>query len=146
MNQRLLLGSLLVIALFSVGVVAEAERNYATVTEIEDTSATAASVSIDDGGVLVELAVENTMTEDLRVEFVHLSVRRANTTTEASVPYNGYRTVESGEDTLTAGIPERQFETPLESGETVRVEGFVAVEVYNGYRFRITLEPTEVPL
>jgi len=29
---------------------------------------------------------------------------------------------------------------------TLVVEGFVAVEVYNGYRFEIPIEPTEVTL
>lgn len=146
MNRRGLLASLFVLALLSGAVVVEAERNYANVTSVEQTDARVANVAADDGALQVRLAVENRMGEPLRLQFVHLEVNRTDHTDAASVPFNGYRTLPAGRATLTVGVPPRQLTGTLGENETVVVGGYVAVEVYNGYRFEVPFGPTEVTL
>ena len=146
MKDRLLLGSLVILAVLSGAVVAEAERNYAAVSSVEATDARVASASVDDGGMLFTISVDNEMGEHLRVQFVHLSVRRADGTVSASVPYNGYETLPPGESRLSPGISARQFESPPEPGETVVVDGYLSVEVYNDYRFEVPIAEREVTL
>ena len=146
MNGRLFLGSLVVLAVLSGAVVAEAERNYAAVSSVETTDARVVSASVDDGGMLLTIAVDNEMGERLRVQYVHLSVQWADGSVSASVPYNGYETLPPGESRLSPGIGTRQFESLPEPGETVVVDGYVAVEVYNGYRFEVPIAEREVTL
>lgn len=146
MNSRYLLGSLLVVALLSGAVIAEAERNYATVSSATGSSGTVEAVSQTDGGLQVEIAVENTMNEPLRVQYVRLEFDQENYTDAASIPYQGRRTLATGVSTMTMTVPSRQISGELSAGTTLVVEGFVAVEVYNGYRFEIPIEPREVTL
>lgn len=146
MSSRLLLGSLLAVAIFSGAVVAEAERNYAAVTAVEETVASVEAASADGDGVSIAISVRNTMGEPLRLQYVHLRLDRANGSASTSVPYNGYETIPPGESTLTTGITDRQFEGEPESGETVVVDGHLVVEVYNGYRFEIPIDSREVTL
>lgn len=144
MNARHLLGSLIVIALLSGAVVAEAERNYHRVTAVEENTATVSSVTLVNEGLEVEVAVHNAMSEPLRVQYVHLELDRENHTDATSVPYNGYRSLLPGQSTLVMTVASRQLSGTVTEGETVTISGFVAVEVFNGYRFKITIEPTEV--
>lgn len=146
MNRRLLFGSLVLLAALSAAVVVEAERNYAAVTAVEETTASVESVDVVAGGLDVVVAVDNRMTDSLRVQFVHLSVERANSTAKASTPYNGHRTLPPGRSRVTAGIPPRQLSEPFVPGERVTVDGYLSVEVYNGYRFEVPIEPREVTL
>lgn len=144
--MRRLFATLLVAALLSGAVVVEAERNYAAVASVEEAEARVDGVSTVDGRLQVRLAVRNTMNEPLRVQFVHLEADRANHTDAASIPYNGYRRLPPGRTALTVGIPSRQLTGSLGDGETMVVSGYLEVEVYNGYRFEIPIEPTEVTL
>lgn len=146
MNSRLLLGSLLALAVLSGAVVVEAERNYAAVTAVEGTEASVESATADDDGVSITIAVRNTMGEPLRLQYVHLRVERANGTTSTSVPYNGYETLAAGESTLRTGVTERQFDDDPQADETVVVSGHLAVEVYNAYRFKVPIDEREVTL
>lgn len=144
MTSRLLFGSLFVIAVLSGVVVAEAQYNYASVTDLERTTAHVERVSAVDGGLQVELVVENSMNERLRIQYVHLNVNRTNHSDSASVPINGYRTLAPGRSTLTVTVPERQVTGELEARETMIVDGRIAVEVYNGYQFEVPIDPEEV--
>lgn len=146
MNSRHLLASLVVIALLSGGVVAEAEQNYTAVTSVEQTSASVGSVTETDGDLQVEIVVENTMDDPLRVQYVRLELEHQNATDAASIPYQGHRQLPAGQSTMTMTVPDRQLSGSLSTGTTLVVEGFVAVEVYNGYRFEIPIEPREVTL
>lgn len=146
MTGRHLLGSLLIVAVLSGGVVAEAERNYAAVTDVEGTTASVASATADGDGVSVTLTVDNGMGEALRIQYVYLTVSRENGTATTSVPYQGYERLPQGESTLRTGVPARQFDEAPAPGETVTVRGYLAVEVYNGYRFEIPIAEREVTL
>lgn len=141
-----MLGSLVIIALFSAAVVAEAERNYAAVTEVEQTEAQVDTVSMVEGDLEVRITVDNSMPEALRLQFVHLTVERNNHTDAASVPYKGYRTLPPGTSTLSTGIPERHLTGGLSPGETVVVGGYLSVEVFNGYRFEVPIDERAVTL
>ncbi|MFB6201766.1 MAG: hypothetical protein ABEI98_07125 [Halorhabdus sp.] len=146
MNSRLLLGSLVVLAALSGAVVVEAERNYAAVTSVEQSTASVGSATATDGGVQVEVVVKNEMPEPLRVQYVRLVLHRPNATDAASIPYQGTRSLAPGEATLTMTVPERQLTGTVSAGETLRVDGYVAVAVFNGYRFQIAIEEREVTL
>lgn len=144
-NRLLVTVSLLVLTLVSVGVVAEAERNYATVTERDDSTAAVSDVVLD-GGIELSVRVHNSMNRPLRVQYVHVDLAHDEGNGGSSTPYNGYRTVGPGTETLVVSVPERLTGGPLSEGDTVTVSGTVVVEVYNDYRFEIPIEPTEVTL
>ncbi|WP_373189729.1 hypothetical protein [Halolamina sp.] len=146
MNSRYLLGSLVVIAMLSGVVVAEAERNYVAVTSVSQSTASVGSVSQTDDGLRIQVVVENSMNEPLRVQYVRLKLDRRNYTDATSFPYQGRRTLPPGESSMMMTVPTRQLSGDLSEDTTLVVEGFVAVEVYNGYRFEIPIEPTEVTL
>ncbi|MFB6221087.1 MAG: hypothetical protein ABEH90_06575 [Halolamina sp.] len=146
MNRRYFLSSLLGVAAFSGAVVAEAEHNYATITRRDEAAARVDDVSPADGALRVTLAVENPMNEGLRVQYVHIEVSRRESVDAASFPYNGSRTLAPGRSTLTPTVPERQLTGELTDGEPMTVTGYLAVEVYNEYRFEIPIEPAEVTL
>lgn len=137
--------SLLFLTLISVGVIAEAERNYATVAERGDSTATVDGVVLDDG---VELSVQvyNSMNQPLRVQYVTIDLSHNDGHGGSSTPYNGYRTVDPGAETLTVSVPERLVGGSLSAGDTVTVRGTVVVEVYNNYRFDILIDSTKVTL
>jgi hypothetical protein len=138
------MASLLLLALASGAVLAEAEANYERVTSRDETVATVASVELVDGDVGVVVRVENAMREPLRVQYVHVVLDRHNATDSASASYNGYRTLPPGEGTVSATVPARQTTGRVAPGEAITVRGTVAVEVYNRYRFEIPVEPAEV--
>lgn len=145
-RQRLFVtASLLLLTLVSVGVVAEAERNYATVTERDDSTATVSEVVLD-GGIELSVRVHNSMNRPLRVQYVHIGLSHDEGNGGSSTPYNGHRTIGSGTETLTVSVPERLTGGSLSEGDTVTLRGTVLVEVYNDYRFEIPIEPTEVTL
>jgi hypothetical protein len=141
-----LAASLVLLALLSGVVLAEAEANYQNVTSRDQTTATVNSVDLTDDGVRVVLQVHNSMEEPLRVQYVHIVLDRENATDAASVPYNGYRTLPPGDGLVTGGVPGRQTTGTISEGDTFTVRGTVAVEVYNRYRFEIPVEPTEVTI
>lgn len=146
-RSDLVAGSLVLLALLSVAVVAEAEANYATVTNRETATANVAEVTVtDDGSVQVRLGVENTMNEPLRVAYVHLELDREHSNDAASTPFGGYRTLPPGRSELTAGVTARQLSTDVAAGERITIRGRVAVSVYNNFRFDITIEETAVTL
>ena len=143
---RLLLGSMLAIAVFSGVVVTEAERNFAAVTVVDETTASVETAAANGDGASIIIAVQNTMGQPLRLQYVHLTVEGADGRSSASVPYNGYETLPPGESTLTTGITERQFEGDARVGDSVIVSGHLAVEVYNAYRFQVPIDEREVTL
>lgn len=145
-KSRHLLGSLVIVALLSGVVVAEAERNYATVTSVAQSGASVDSVTETADGLHVHITVENTMNEPLRVQYVRLEFNQGNYTDAASIPYQGRRTLATESSSITMRVPARQISGELSAGTTLVVEGFVAIEVYNGYRFEIPIEPREVTL
>lgn len=144
-TRLLVTASLLFFTLVSVGVVAEAERNYATVAERDDSTAAVDGVALDDG-LELSVRVYNSMNRPLRVQYVNIDLSHDDGRGGSSTPYNGYRTVDPGAETLTVSVPERLMGGPLSRGDTVRLRGTVVVEVYNNYRFDIPIEPTEVTL
>lgn len=144
-TRLLVTASLLLLTLVSVGAIAEAEHNYATVTEREDSTATVSNVVLDEG-LGLSIQVYNSMNRPLRVQYVHIDLAHDEGTGGSSTPYNGYRTIAPGTETLTVSVPERLTGGSLSEGDTVTVRGTVVVEVYNEYRFDIPIEPTEVTL
>lgn len=143
-RSTLVAASLLLFALLSGGVLVEAEANYERVANRDETVATVAAVELVDGDVVVTVEVDNTMREPLRVRYVNVVLDRADATDSASMPYNGYRTLPTGEGFVNASVPARQTTGTVSPGETFTVQGTVAVEVFNRYRFEIPIEPTEV--
>lgn len=137
--------SLLFLTLISVGAVAEAERNYATVAERGDSTAAVDGVALD-GGVELSIRVYNSMNRPLRIQYVTVDLSHADGHGGSSTPYNGYRTVDPGVETLTVSVPERLVGGSLSAGDTVTIRGTVVVEVYNDYRFDIPIDSTEVTL
>lgn len=138
-------GSLVLLTLLSVGVVAEAERNYATVTERDDSTARVDEVVLDEG-LELSIRVQNSMNRQLRVQYVHIDLAHHEGNGGSSTPYNGHRRIAAGTETLVVSVPERLTGGSLSEGDSVTVSGAVAVEVYNAYRFEIAIEPTEVTL
>lgn len=146
MNRRLFFASLVVVAVLSGIVVAEAERNYAAVTSSDDTEASVANVTYTDEGLDVAVSVRNTMTERLRVQFAHVEIEHANGTDGASEPYKGHLTLAPGKSTFSVWIPARQLSDGVGAGDTVTVSGYVSVEVFNGYQFEVPIRPRDVTL
>lgn len=138
--------SLLLVALLSGAVVAEAETNYASVTGRDDTTAAVADARVEDGALAVDIRVDSSMNGALRVEYVHLSVARPGHTDGASTPFNGLRSLSPGENDLGVSIPARQISGTISTGDTVTITGEIVVSVYNDYEFAIPIEETEVRL
>ncbi|MFC6941958.1 hypothetical protein ACFQE8_18590 [Salinirubellus sp. GCM10025818] len=144
-SRRLVLASLVALALLSVVVVAEAERNYATVTTLDRSTASVVDATLEERAV-VTLRVHNSMRRAVRVEYVTISLSGDNASGLASTPYNEHRKLPPGEERITGVVPLRQVDGELAEGDRVTVGGSVAVRVYNAYRFEIPIEPTEVTL
>lgn len=145
MSQRRRLGvaSLVVLSLLSVVVVAEAERNYAAVTEREGSTASVSDVAFDER-LEVTLRVHNSMNQPIRLQYVHVDLHHDEGTGGSSTSFNGYRTLDSGTETVTVAVPPRLVGGSLSQGDSVTVSGTVAVQVYNGYRFEIPIDSREV--
>lgn len=141
-TRPIVTASLLLLTLVSVGAIAEAEHNYATVAEREDSTAAVGDVVFDEG-VRLSVQVTNSMNQPLRVQYVHIDLSHAGGQGASSTPYNGYRTIDPGIETLTVSVPERLVSGSLSAGDTVTIRGTVAVKVYNDYRFEIPIESTE---
>ncbi|AEN06940.1 hypothetical protein Halar_3333 [halophilic archaeon DL31] len=137
--------SLLVLTLVSVGVVAEAEHNYATVTDRDDSTAAVSEVVLDEG-LEMSIRVHNSMNRPLRVQYVTVNLAHDEGNGGSSTPYNGRRTVAPGTETLVITVPERMTGGSLSEGDSVTVSGTVVVEVYNDFRFEIPIELAEVRL
>ncbi|NHX37964.1 MULTISPECIES: hypothetical protein [Halolamina] len=146
MNNRLLLGSLVVLAALSGVVVVEAEQNYAAVTAGDPSTATVGSATATDDGVQIEVVVVNEMPEPLKVQYVRIVLHRPNATDAASIPYKGARSVAPGESTLTMTVPERQLSGNVSAWERVHIDGYVAVAVYNDHRFQVSIKERKVTL
>jgi hypothetical protein len=145
-TSRLVVASLLSLALVSGVVIAESERNYASVADRDRTTATVVDATADRGGIVADLLIHNSMNEPLRIRYVSLRSVRANVTDSASTPFREARTLPPGETTLQVGIPARQVAGNVSGGETARIGGTVVVVVYNGYEFEIPIEEREVTL
>jgi len=144
-NRRTVAVSLVVLTLLSVGVVAEAERNYATVTDLDESTASVVDAELDEG-VVVTIRVHNSMNRPVRVQYVHVDLAHEGGRGAASTPYQGYRTLAPGTGTLTGHVPSRLVRGNLSRGDDVAVSGTVAVRVYNDFRFEISIEQREVTL
>lgn len=147
MNRRRRLGtvSLVVLTLLSVGVVAEAERNYAAVTDRDGSNASVSDVAFDER-LEVTLRVHNSMNQPVRIQYVHVDLHHAEGTGGSSTSFNGYRTLDPGTETMTVFVPARLVGGSLSQGDRVTVSGTVAVQVYNGYRFEIPIDSREVEI
>lgn len=144
-SRRAVAVSLVALTLLSVGVIAEAERNYATVTNLDESTASVVETEIDEG-LVVTLRVHNSMNRPVEIQYVHVELSHDDGRGSASTPYNGLRSLDPGDGTLTAYVPSRLAGTELSSGDEVTVSGTVAVRVYNDYRFEIPIEQREVTL
>lgn len=144
-SRRTVTVSLVVLTLFSVGVVAEAERNYANVTSLDESTASIVDAEFDDG-VVVTIRVHNSMNRPLRVQYVHVDLSHEDGRGAASTPYQGYQSLSPGTGTVKAYVPARLISGNLSEGDDVTVTGTVAVRVYNDYRFEIPIEQREVTL
>ena len=144
--SRRVVASLLLVALLSGAVVAEAERNYASVTGRDETTATVADVRVEDGAIAVDLRVNSSMNEALRIRYVHLTVARPGHIDGASTPFKGLRSLSPGGNDLGVSIPARQISGTVSPGDTATVTGEIAVSVYNGYEFTVPIEEAEVTL
>ena len=143
--RRLVVVSLVVFALVSVGVIAEAERNYATVTTLDRSTASVVDASLGEQ-VVVGIRVHNSMNRPIRVDYVTVSLSGDDAGGLASTPYNEHRELPPGEGRISGVVPLRQVDGELAEGDRVTVDGTVAVRVYNAYEFEIPIEPTEVTL
>lgn len=143
--RRLVVVSLVALTLVSVGVVAEAERNYATVTALDRSTASVVDVTLEER-VVVRLRVHNSMSRPIRVDYVTISLSSDDAGGLASTPYNEHRELPPGEGRISGVVPLRQVDGELAEGDRVTVGGSVAVHVYNAYEFEIPIEPTEVTL
>lgn len=145
-RQRLFVtASLVVLTLVSVGVIAEAERNYATVAERDDSTAAVSEVVLEEG-LELSIRVHNSMNRPLRVQYVHINLAHDMGNGGSSTPYNGHRTIAPGTEALAVSVSERLTGGSLSEGDSVSVGGTVVVDVYNNYQFQIPIEPTEVTL
>jgi hypothetical protein len=143
--RRLVVVSLVGLALVSVGVIAEAERNYATVTALDRSTASVVDASLEEG-VVVGIRVHNSMNRPIRVDYVTVSLSSDDAGGLASTPYNEHRKLPPGDGRISGMVPLRQVDGELAEGDRVTVDGTVAVRVYNAYEFEIPIEPTEVTL
>lgn len=139
------MASLVVLTLLSVGVVAEAERNYAAVTERDGSTASVSDVAFDER-LEVTLRIHNSMNRPVRLQYVHVDLHHDEGNGGSSTSFNGYRTLDPGTETVTVSVPSRLVGGSLSQGDNVTVSGTVAVEVYNGYRFEIPIDSREVTL
>lgn len=144
MRNRLVFVSLLLVTALSLGVVADAEANYRAVTTADETVATPVDASLTEDGVAVTVRVYNSMNKPLRVDFVRLVLVRPDGTDQVSIPFGERRSLPPGNATLTAGVPGRQIAGELSRGDRVRVRGYVAVAVFNGYEFEVPIREREV--
>lgn len=139
------MASLVVLTLLSVGVVAEAERNYAAVTERDGSTASVSDVAFDER-LEVTLRVHNSLNQPVRLQYVHVDLHHGEGTGGSSTPFNGYRTLDPGTETVTVSVPSRLVGGSLSRGDEVTVSGTVAVKVYNGYQFEIPIDIREVKI
>jgi len=143
--RRLVVVSLVAFALVSVGVVAEAERNYANVTALDRSTASVVDGTLDER-VVIDLRVHNSMGRPIRVDYVTISLSGDGANGQASTPYNEHRELPAGEGRISGVVPLRQVDGELAEGDRVTVDGSVVVSVYNAYEFEIPIEPAEVTL
>ena len=143
--RRLVVVSLVGFALVSVGVIAEAERNYATVTALDRSTASVVDASLEEQ-VVVGIRVHNSMNRPIRVDYVTVSLSSDDAGGLASTPYKEHRELPPGYGRISGIVPLRQVDGELAEGDRVTVDGTVAVRVYNAYEFEIPIEPTEVTL
>lgn len=146
MRPRVVGASLLIVALFTGGVIVEAEHNYAAVADRDRTTAALVTASAEEGAIEVRIRVHNSMDEPLRLQYVHLEAIRRNATDSASTPYGGSKIVRPGNATLDVQISARQVTGDIAPNEDARIGGEVVVTVYNAYRFTIPIEDREVTL
>jgi len=133
------------LTLLSVGVVAEAERNYANVTELDESTASVVDAEFDDG-VVVTIRVHNSMNRPVRIQYVYVDLTHDDGRGASSTPYQGYKSLSPGTGAVTGYVPTRLISGNLSDGDTITVSGRVAVRVYNDYRFEIPIEKREVTL
>ncbi|MEF8801293.1 MAG: hypothetical protein V5A38_01110 [Halolamina sp.] len=144
-SRRTVTVSLVVLTLLSVGVVAEAERNYANVITFEESTASVADAEFDDG-VVVTVRVHNSMNRPIRVQYVHVDLSHEDGRGSASTPYQGFNSISPGTGTVKGYVPARLISGNLSQGDAVTVTGTVTVRVYNDYRLEIPIEQREVTL
>ena len=144
--SRQAMALLLFVTLLSGAVVVEAERNYASVTSRDETTAVIVDARVEHGTLAVDLRVNNLMNEPLRIQYVYLSVSRSEHTDGASTPFKGMRSLSSGENDLTIHIPARQISGNVSVGDSATVSGEIMISVYNGYEFAIPIEEREMTL
>lgn len=137
--------SLITLTLLSVGVIAEAERNYVNVTDLDESTASVVDAKFDDG-VVVTIQVHNSMNRPIRIQYVHVDLTHTDGRGAASTPYQGYRSISSGTGTVKGYVPARLISGNLSEGDEITVTGTVTVQVYNDYRFEIPIEKREVTL
>lgn len=137
--------SLVVLTLLSIGVVAEAERNYANVSSLDESTASVADAEFDEG-VVVTIRVHNSMNRPLRIQDLHVDISHDDGRGAASTPYQGYRSLSPGTETVKGYVPERLISGNLSAGDEITVKGTITVRVYNDYRFQIPIEEAEVTL
>lgn len=145
LSRRAVTVSLVALTLLSVGVVAEAERNYANVTSLDESTASVVDAEFDDG-VVVTIQVHNSMNRPIRIQYVHVDVTHDGGRGAASTPYQGYESISPGTGTVKGYVPARLISGTLSAGDDVTVTGTVTVRVYNDYRFEIPIEQREVTL
>lgn len=142
-RRRVAFGSLVVCAALSGLVVAEAERNYASVTKAPSPTATIVGVDIANRDLQVGLRVENTLNRPLRVEFAHIEVDDGTDAVTVSVPYRGIASLDPGESILEPTLSARRI-TDLSLDRSLTVSGYVAVTVYRQYRIDVPIDTREV--
>lgn len=144
-SRRRVGASLVALTLLSVGVIAEAERNYATVTALDQSTASVIDATLDDR-VVVTLRIHNSMHRPVRVDYVTITLSGDDVAGTASTPYNEHRKLLPENGQILGVVPQRQVDGDLADGDRVTVGGIVAVRVYNAYEFEIPIEPKEVTL
>jgi len=142
--SRLALASLLLLAIVSAVVLAEVEGNYAATVRSEDATAQVTAVDPGPDGLLFTIGVENPLDDPIRVDYVRLRLSEGGDSVVVSVPFGERESVPPGRHPIEAFVSERRHDSlsPIEG--TITVRGYVAVAVYNGHEFTVSIAESEV--
>lgn len=143
-SLSLVVGSLFFILIISGGVIVEAENNYTTVAQSDDSTAKIIEVTQTQDGLLFQLEVENRLNRPIRVDYVRLSIMKGSRSVLVSVPFGENISVDPGTATIDVFVPERRYERLSPVEDNITASGYVIGYVFNDHRTRIDLESSEV--
>jgi hypothetical protein len=142
----LVVGSLLFMLFVSGGVVAEAENNYMTVAQSEDSTGEITGVTQRQDGLLFEVEVENRLNRPIRIDYVRLNITKESRSVIVSVPFGERISIDPGINRIDVFVSARRYErlSPVENKLTI--EGYVVGLMFNNHRTRIDLESSKITI